>query len=125
VEKIGSWGINMTKLSAGGFEKVAVKTTPSSTPDNPDFTSVEKIGSFTVSQQATTFAYGKQVTNKLAMGLALKRITNTISDVLNVARFIEVREDERILFFFKLENPFPRGHHGNIIMSGWGKQEVY
>jgi hypothetical protein len=40
--RVGVWGINMTKLSAGGFEKVAVKTTPSSTPDNPDFTSVEK-----------------------------------------------------------------------------------
>lgn len=76
--KMGAWGLNMTKLSSGGFEKVRVETDPSSTPDNPNYLSVETVGAYEVSQQALTFAYGKQVTNKLAMGLSLKKITNTI-----------------------------------------------
>lgn len=76
--KMGVWGFNMTNLSSGGFEKIQVKTDPSSSPDNPNFLSVETVGTYDVSQQAMTFAYGKQVTNKLAMGLSLKRITNTI-----------------------------------------------
>jgi tetratricopeptide (TPR) repeat protein len=55
-----------------------VETDPSSTPDNPNFLSVEKVGSYAVSQQALTFAYGKQVTNRMSMGLSLKKITNSI-----------------------------------------------
>jgi tetratricopeptide (TPR) repeat protein len=63
----------MTRLTSGGFEKVAVKT---DTQNN--ITSIEKIGSFTVGQQAMTFAYGKQITEKLSMGIALKRVSNSV-----------------------------------------------
>jgi tetratricopeptide (TPR) repeat protein len=69
----GVWGINMTKLSSAGFEKVAIKTDSSG-----NITSIDKKGSFVVGQQATTFSYGKQVTEKLSMGLALKRVSNTV-----------------------------------------------
>ncbi|MFN0116923.1 MAG: PorV/PorQ family protein [Elusimicrobiota bacterium] len=77
-KKGGAWGFNMTSLTSGGFEKVKVKVDPASSPSNPDYLSVEKAGAYEVSQKAYTFAYGKQVTNKLAMGLALKRLTNTV-----------------------------------------------
>lgn len=76
--KAGVWGINMTRLSSAGFEKVKVTLDPTSTPDNPTFLTVEDLGSYEVSQQALTFAYGKQVTNKLSLGFSLKRITNTL-----------------------------------------------
>jgi long-subunit fatty acid transport protein len=71
--KGGVWGVSMTRLTSGGFEKVAVKT---DTQNN--ITSIEKIGSFTVGQQAMTFAYGKQITEKLSMGIALKRVSNSV-----------------------------------------------
>jgi Flp pilus assembly protein TadD len=74
----GAWGFNLTRVNSPGFEKVKVTVDPASSPDNPNFLSVEKIGSFDVAQSAYTLAYGKQVTNKLAMGLSFKRITNTI-----------------------------------------------
>src|SRR4051812_36367729 len=76
--KLGAWGFNIARLNSAGFEKIKVTVDPTSSPDNPSFTSVENLGSYNVSQQAMTLAYGKQVTNKLSMGLALKRITNTV-----------------------------------------------
>ncbi len=76
--KMGAWGFNMTRLTSGDFEKMSVTVDPSSPPDSPTYLEVKKMGSFTVAQQAMTFAYGKQVTNKLAMGLSLKRISTQI-----------------------------------------------
>ncbi len=76
--KMGAWGFNMARLQSGGFEKIKTTVDPSSPPDNPNFLKVEDLGAFNVSQQAMTFAYGKQVTQKLSMGLALKRITSTV-----------------------------------------------
>jgi len=74
----GVWGFAMTKLDSGGFEKVKVKVDPTSPPDSPSYLSVEKVGSFNVAQQAMTFAYGMQVTNKLALGISAKQITNSV-----------------------------------------------
>jgi tetratricopeptide (TPR) repeat protein len=76
--KGGVWGFNLTQLNSGGFEKVKITFDPASSPDNPDVLSMENDGSFVVSQQAFTLAYGKQVTSKINMGLAVKRITNTV-----------------------------------------------
>jgi hypothetical protein len=76
--KSSAWGFNMTTLSSAGFDKVSVKLDPSAPADSPSYLNVEKTGSFAVSQQAMTFAYGKQVTSKLSMGLALHKITNTV-----------------------------------------------
>lgn len=76
--KSGVWGFNMTRLNSGGFEKIKVTIDPTSAPDDPSFLSVETVGTYNVAQQAMTFAYGKQVTNRLSMGMSLKRITNTI-----------------------------------------------
>lgn len=70
--KAGAWGFNLTRLNSGGFEKVEVKS------QGGNAISIEQVGTYNVAQQAFTFAYGKQVTNKLAMGISLKRITNTI-----------------------------------------------
>ena len=76
--KAGVWGVNMTQIDSGGFEKLAVTIDPSSPPDSPNFLSIEKVGEFQVSQQAYTLAYGKQVTKKISMGFSLKQITNTV-----------------------------------------------
>ncbi len=73
--KAGVWGFNMTKLSSGGFEKIKVTMNPS---NSSEVASIEKVGEYVVSQQAMTFAYGKQVTERVSMGLSLKRITNTV-----------------------------------------------
>ncbi len=100
--KMGAWGFNMTKLNSGGFEKVAVKIDPSSPVSDPSFLSVEKVGSYNVAQQAMTFAYGKQVTNKLSMGISLKRITNTIDtfsqsfSAVDASVFSKVNENYRL-----------------------------
>jgi tetratricopeptide (TPR) repeat protein len=102
--KAGAWGFNMTSLSSGGFEKVAITLDPSAPVDSPSYLSVEKTGAFTVSQQAMTFAYGKQVTNKLSMGLSLKRITNTIDtfsqafSAVDASIFSKVNENYRFGF---------------------------
>lgn len=71
--KAGAWGVSMTKLDSGGFEKVEIVTDGSG-----NITSINNVGSFTVGQQAMTLAYGKQVTEKLAMGISLKRISTSI-----------------------------------------------
>lgn len=103
----GAWGFNMTKLSSGGFDKVQVKIDPSSPVDSPNYLSVEKTGSYTVAQQAMTFAYGRQVTNKLAMGLALKRISNTVDSfaqdfsAIDVSVFSKVNENYRFALAFR------------------------
>lgn len=76
--KGGVWGVNMVKLGAAGFEKVAVTFDPSSTPGNPQVASIKDMGSFAVAQTGQTLAYGKQVTSKLSMGFALRKITNTV-----------------------------------------------
>lgn len=105
--KMGAWGFNMTKLDSGGFEKVAVKIDPTSSPDNPTYLSVDKVGAFNVSQQAMTFSYGRQVTNKLSMGLSLKRISNTVDTfsqsfaAVDASVFSKVNENYRFAVAIK------------------------
>jgi len=76
--KAGVWGLSMTQLTSGGFEKISVTEDPSSPPDSPDYLSIVNDGSFQVSQQAMTLAYGMQVTNRLAAGISFQQITNTV-----------------------------------------------
>jgi tetratricopeptide (TPR) repeat protein len=102
--KSSAWGFNMTNLTSAGFDKVAVTLDPSAPADSPNYLTVEKVGSFQVAQQAMTFAYGKQVTNKLSAGLSLKRITNTIDtfsqsfSAVDASVFSKVNENYRIGF---------------------------
>ena len=99
--KSSAWGFNMTKLASAGFEKVAVTLDPSAPASSPSYLSVDKVGSYAASQQAMTFAYGKQVTNKLSMGLSLKRITNTLDtfsqsfSAVDASIFTKVNENYR------------------------------
>ena len=99
--KMGAWGFNMTRMNSGGFEKVAVTVDPTSPPDSPSYLSVEKKGDFVISQQGMTFGYGKQVTNKLSMGIALKRISTTIDtfaqsfSAVDASVFSKVNENYR------------------------------
>jgi tetratricopeptide (TPR) repeat protein len=99
--KAGVWGINMTRLGSAGFKKVSVKLDPSSTPGNPQFLSVEDLGSFNVAQSATTLAYGKQVTKQLSMGFSAKKISNTVDTfsqsftAIDASIFSQVNENYR------------------------------
>ncbi len=99
--KMGAWGFNMTRLNSGGFEKVAVTIDPSSPPDSPNYLTVDKKGDFVISQQGMTFAYGKQVTQKLSAGIALKRISTTIDtfaqsfSAVDASVFSKVNENYR------------------------------
>jgi tetratricopeptide (TPR) repeat protein len=98
----GAWGVNLTKLTAGNFEKITATVDPSSPADSPNFLSVKTIGMYQVSNQALTFAYGKQVTSKIAMGISLKRITNTIDtfnqsfSAVDASMFSKVNDNYRI-----------------------------
>lgn len=106
--KMGAWGFNMTRLNSGGFEKVAVTVDPTSAPDSPNYLNVEKVGSYTVAQQAMTFAYGKQVTEKLAMGLSLKRISTQIDTFTQAFSAVDLtvfsKVNERYRFGLAIKN---------------------
>ncbi|MCG3205221.1 MAG: hypothetical protein KCHDKBKB_01940 [Elusimicrobia bacterium] len=105
--KMGAWGFNFTRLNSGGFEKVAVTVDPTSDPSSPSYLNVEKVGSYTVAQQGITLAYGKQVTNKLSMGISLKRISTQIDtftqsfSAVDLTVFSKVNENYRFGLAFK------------------------
>lgn len=101
-KKYGTWGLSLTRLQSSGFEKVKVTFDPTSSPDNPDVLSIEKLGDFTVSQQALTVAYGKQVTNKISMGFSLNKIDNTVDTFsqsfmgINASALMKLRDNYRV-----------------------------
>ena len=105
--KYGVWGINMTRLESDGFEKLEITVDPLASQDDPDILSITNVGNFTVSQEAMTLAYGKQVTNKLAMGMSIKRITNTIDTfsqsfmAVDASVFAKVKKNYRVGFAVK------------------------
>ena len=105
--KMGAWGFNMARLQSAGFEKIKATIDPSSSPSSPNFTSVENLGEYVISEQAITLAYGKQVTEKVAMGLALKRITNTVDTFsqsftgVDASVFSKVNDNYRVGFAVK------------------------
>lgn len=74
----GIFGFSTTRLVSGGFEKIRVTISPNSSPDSPEFLKVEKIGEFANIQQATSLAYGKQLSEKLAIGASVKSISNQL-----------------------------------------------
>lgn len=67
------WGINMTQLKAGGFEKVTVERNSSG-----EVSSLTKGSDFTDSQTGYIFGFGKRVLDTLAVGMSMKQISRSL-----------------------------------------------
>lgn len=96
-----AWGLNMTKLSSAGYEKVTVKVDPAT----QSYTDVRKDGTFGVEQSATTFAYGRKVVDKVSIGTAFRKITRSVdtssdsSMSADLGTLIELKEGRRRVGF--------------------------
>jgi hypothetical protein len=69
------WGINMTQLKAGGFEKIEVKKNAAG-----EITELVNGGDFSDAQTGTIFGFGKKVLDILAVGMSLKQIARTLDN---------------------------------------------
>ncbi len=69
-----AWGVSMTQLSSGGFERVTAKIDP----NTQTYTSVEKGGGFQVSESANSFSYGRKVVDHVAIGTSIRQITRAV-----------------------------------------------
>lgn len=68
------WGINMTQLKAGGFEKVSVKRNSAGEVTELD----DSLGDFSDSQTGYIFGFGRRLLDILAVGMSLKQIARTL-----------------------------------------------
>jgi len=77
--KLGVFGVNLTRLYSGGFEKIAIAF-----DDNKkDIVSIQNMGTFEDTQMALTGAYGKKIREDVSLGLAMKYITHTLDTSTN------------------------------------------
>ena len=67
------WGINMTQLKSGGFEKVTVEKNAAG-----EITNLEKGGDFSTEESAYIFGFGKKVLDTLAVGMSLKQLSRKV-----------------------------------------------
>jgi len=67
------WGINMTQLKSGGFEKVSIERNAAG-----EIIELEEEGDFGAAESAYTFGFGKKVLDTLAVGMSLKQITRQL-----------------------------------------------
>jgi tetratricopeptide (TPR) repeat protein len=69
-----AWGISMTNLASGGYEKVTTTMDQSQT----QYTSFTKGGSFAVAESATSWAYGRKVVDHVSIGTAINKISRSV-----------------------------------------------
>jgi tetratricopeptide (TPR) repeat protein len=69
-----AWGVNMTKLGSGGFEKV----TATVDPNTQTYSDVHADGNFVVEESAMSWAYGRKVVDHVAIGTALRQVKRTV-----------------------------------------------
>lgn len=67
------WGLNMTQLKSGGFEKVTVKRNSLG-----EVTDLGKGADFSDEQTGMIFGFGKRVLDTLAVGMSVKNVTRTL-----------------------------------------------
>jgi tetratricopeptide (TPR) repeat protein len=77
--KMGVFGANITRLSSGGFEKIAITFDPTKT----DITSITTLGTFEDVQTALTMAYGKKIKENVSIGVSGKYINHTLDTSTN------------------------------------------
>ncbi|MHB9155660.1 MAG: PorV/PorQ family protein [Endomicrobiales bacterium] len=76
---LGVFGMNLTRLYSGGFEKVNISFDPS----KKDIISIENLGSFDDVQMALTGAFGKKIKDNMSVGVSAKYITHTLDTSTN------------------------------------------
>jgi len=69
-----AWGVSMTKLGSAGYEKVSTTYDP----NQQQYTSYAKDGSFAVAESALSWAYGRKVVDHVSIGTALNKITRSV-----------------------------------------------
>lgn len=67
------WGINMTQLKSGGFEKVTVEKNAAG-----EITKLEKGGDFATEETGYVFGFGKKVLDTLAVGMSMKQLSRKV-----------------------------------------------
>lgn len=77
--KFGVFGVNLTRLYSGGFEKIAIGFDQ----NKKDIVSIENLGSFADSQIALTGSYGKKIKENISAGVSAKYITHTLDTSTN------------------------------------------
>ncbi|OGR93409.1 MAG: hypothetical protein A2992_03590 [Elusimicrobia bacterium RIFCSPLOWO2_01_FULL_59_12] len=69
-----AWGLSMTKLGSAGFEKVEATIDPAT----QTYTNVETVGTFGVEESALSWAYGRKVVDRVAIGTAIRKVTRSV-----------------------------------------------
>ena len=72
--KHGVFGMNLTRLYSGGFEKIAITYDPTKT----DIVSIDTLGTFDDVQMAFTGAYARKIKENMSVGIAGKYVTHTL-----------------------------------------------
>lgn len=67
------WGLNMTQMKTGGFNKISVKRNSAG-----EVSELKEEGDFSDSQTGYIFGFGKKVLNTLAVGMSIKQITRQL-----------------------------------------------
>jgi Flp pilus assembly protein TadD len=70
-----AWGLSITKLGSAGYERVKATVDPN---DPTQYTSVETNGTFAVQEQAISWAYGRKVVDRVAIGTAVRQVTRSV-----------------------------------------------
>lgn len=77
--KLGVFGVNLTRLYSGGFEKVNITFDS----NREDIINIENQGTFEDVQMALTGAYGKKIREDISIGASMKYITHTLDSSTN------------------------------------------
>ncbi len=72
--KLGVFGVNLTRLYSGGFEKIAITFDQ----NKEDIIDIQTLGYFDDVQMALTGAYGKKIKENVSVGVSGKYITHTL-----------------------------------------------
>ena len=70
----GTFGLSLVQLTSSGFERIAVTVDPNS----QDILSVQNLGTFADTERAFGFAWGRNVTESMSIGVNFKYMTRTL-----------------------------------------------
>ncbi len=79
---MGTFGFFMNQMTSGGFEKVSIKVDP----NIDEIVEIENLGSFSITERAIGFSWGRKVSQKLIFGVGIKnvsRVVDTSKDSFN------------------------------------------
>jgi len=77
--KYGVFGVNLTRLYSGGFEKIGITYDPTKT----DIIDIQNLGTFDDVQTALTLAYGKKIKENISIGIGMSYINHTLDTSSN------------------------------------------